>query len=377
MAAAKIPVIDLSGEDQAEVAKELVEAAIEHGFVYLKNTGQDIPVAAIDEAFEMSKKLFDAPLSEKQACTIQKNNRGWSAMNYETLDPANQRVGDFKEAFNFGEFLSHKAQQPLPPTILPSEPRISAFRDLCYHLSLKLTTLLGAGLQVTPPSFFTTAHLRSQGPSGTILRFLRYPPRAALTTTTTESNGNGNGPEPQTEDVRAGAHSDYGSLTLLFRLRGQPGLEILLRDGKTWSAVPVVPPGTENDPAPPVLVNIGDLLSYWTNGLLRSTVHRVVFPASSSPDTSEGAASSSRGGEAGNGIQGEVDHGTRYSIAYFCHPFGGAELGPVPSERVKGYKGGLAEGNPYAERRVMTADEHLMMRLKASYAQLYEGKDKE
>lgn len=53
MAAAKIPVIDLSGEDQAQVAKELVEAAIEHGFVYLKNTGQDIPVAAIDEAFEM------------------------------------------------------------------------------------------------------------------------------------------------------------------------------------------------------------------------------------------------------------------------------------------------------------------------------------
>lgn len=58
-----------------------------------------------------AKRLFDAPLSEKEACTIQQNNRGvsdllllfcvdnrsntplqWSAMNYETLDPANQRV---------------------------------------------------------------------------------------------------------------------------------------------------------------------------------------------------------------------------------------------------------------------------------------------
>ncbi len=106
-----------------------------------------------------------------------------------------------------------------------------------------------------------------------------------------------------------------------------------------------MPPGTEDDPAPPILMNIGDLLSYWTGGLLRSTVHRVVFPA------------------AEKGVEGEGDVlGPRYSIAYFCHPFGGAELGPVPSERVRGYKGGLAEGNPYAERRVLTADEHLKMR---------------
>ncbi|AEO56290.1 hypothetical protein MYCTH_2301039 [Thermothelomyces thermophilus ATCC 42464] len=346
--AAKIPVIDLSGDDQTQVAKDLVEAAIEHGFVYIRNTGKDIPVEAIDGAFAVSKKLFDAPLSEKQACTIQKNNRGWSAMNYETLDPANQRIGDFKEAFNFGEFVDGKAQQPIPPTIAPDEAQISAFRDLCNALSLKLNTLLGIGLGVSPPDFFTSAHLRSRGPSGSILRFLRYPPRSAITELA-----------PGADDVRAGAHSDYGSLTLLFRLRGQPGLEILLRDGKTWSPVPVVPPGTEDDPAPPILMNIGDLLSYWTNGLLRSTVHRVVFPSGDSPA----------------GLEGEADHGPRYSIAYFCHPFGGTELGPVPSERVKEYKGGLAEGNPYAERKVMTADEHLRMRLEASYTQLYkEGK---
>ena len=51
---ANIPVVDISGEgDQTEVAKELIEAAIEHGFVYIKNTGKDIPVKAIDGAFEM------------------------------------------------------------------------------------------------------------------------------------------------------------------------------------------------------------------------------------------------------------------------------------------------------------------------------------
>lgn len=60
-------------------------------------------------------------------------------------------------AFNFGEFLNHKAQQPLPPSIASHESQISAFRDHCYHLTLKLNTLLGIGLQVTPPDFFTKA----------------------------------------------------------------------------------------------------------------------------------------------------------------------------------------------------------------------------
>ncbi|KAK4188222.1 hypothetical protein QBC35DRAFT_451514 [Podospora australis] len=344
---AKIPVIDISGDgDQEQVAKELVEAAIEHGFIYIKNTGKDIPADAIERAFDLSKKLFKAPLEEKQACTIQKNNRGWSAMQYETLDPATQRVGDFKEAFNFGEFVDGKADQPIPPTIAEEEDQINEFRELCYQLCLKINTLLGIGLQVTPPDFFRDAHLHSKGASGTILRFLYYPPHTETPSADREA------------DVRAGAHSDYGSMTLLFRLKGQAGLEILTQDGKTWAPVPVVPPGTENDPSPPILLNIGDLLSYWTNGLLRSTVHRVVFP-----------------GPGKGAVEGETDTEPRYSMAFFCHPVGTTPLTAVPSERVRSYNGGTDEGNPYAERKVLTADEHLMMRLKASYLQLYKDKE--
>lgn len=54
--AAKIPVIDISatgGEDQLRVAKELVDAAVEHGFVYIKNTGADISADAVDSAFAL------------------------------------------------------------------------------------------------------------------------------------------------------------------------------------------------------------------------------------------------------------------------------------------------------------------------------------
>lgn len=52
---ANIPIIDISDDarDQAQVARDLVDAAIEHGFIYIKNTGKDIPLDAIDAAFEL------------------------------------------------------------------------------------------------------------------------------------------------------------------------------------------------------------------------------------------------------------------------------------------------------------------------------------
>ncbi len=42
-AAANLPVIDISLPDQNQVAKDLVEAAVEHGFVYIKSTGRTFP----------------------------------------------------------------------------------------------------------------------------------------------------------------------------------------------------------------------------------------------------------------------------------------------------------------------------------------------
>ncbi|OBR11862.1 2OG-Fe(II)oxygenase superfamily protein [Colletotrichum higginsianum IMI 349063] len=367
---ANIPIIDIASPDvdRANVARQLVDAAAEHGFIYIRSTGKYVALGDIDTAFSLvllffelpSKKLFKSPVEEKAACTIQKNNRGWSGMHSETLDPKNQKAG-YRLAFNFGEFRDGKAQQPLPQTIQPDEPFVNSFSDQCHALCLELLELLGIGLevytphiplsrgkpltriQVDPPTFFSSAHLRSRGESGTILRMLYYPP----TSSTAASP----------DDIRAGAHSDYGSLTLLFRLRGQAGLEILTRDN-AWAPVPVTPPGTESDASPPILVNIGDLLSYWTNGLFRSTVHRVVF-----------------GGEV---AEGETDTGPRYSMAFFCHPVGSVALDPVPSERVKGFVApeGTPNANPYAERKVLTADEHLFMRLRESYKGLYKDETK-
>ncbi len=246
-------------------------------------------------------------------------------------------------AMNLGEFVDGKAQQPLPQAFVDHEADLDRFQKYCHSMMLKILTIFAIGLEVDHssggPDWFASRH-RGSGPSGCTLRLLHYPPIPP-----------GADYQPSV-DIRAGAHSDYGSITLLFQRPGQPGLEIIppsTQNGErnysstaAWTPVPVFPPGTENDPSPPILVNIGDLLSYWTNNLLKSTVHRVVFP------TGE------RAGE------------DRYSIAYFGHPIGSTVLEPVPSERVKALAGadaGIVEA--------MTADEHLMSRLKATYLGMY------
>lgn len=251
-------------------------------------------------------------------------------------------------AFNIGEFINGHAQQPLPDPLAVQEPQIDGFIDACHQLCNRIHKLFAVGLQIPSASggeaWFVDRHDRSKGPSGSILRLLYYPslPSSVI-------------PDGLT-DIRAGAHSDYGSITLLFQLPGQPGLEILPPSGDEWSPVPVNP---HDDASPPILVNIGDLLSYWTGGLLKSTVHRVIFPA---------------------GKNGEA-MADRYSMAYFCHPLDAARLEEVPSDVVKDYmaqtKGqdveiGMGVGK-LEEGQVLTAKEHLERRLAATYGSTAKG----
>lgn len=270
---------------------------------------------------------------------------------------------------NFGEFRNRKAQQPLPPSLAVHEAEIGHFASLCSKTCAQILSLLALGLEVylshfrylppstskrsqVEPTFFTIRHDPKAGPTGSILRLLYYP---SLSSPSTAAYKHG-------EDERAGAHSDYGSITLLFQRAGQPGLEILGPDG-SWAPVPVFPDGSpppsSSTAFPPILVNIGDLLTYWTDGLLKSTVHRVVFPA-------EGH----RPQDSGSGQD-------RYSVVYFCHPLDTAELVPVPSEIVAafrengrqdtqvGFGGGAGSWAP--GKRALTAAEHLESRLNATY----------
>lgn len=273
-------------------------------------------------------------------------------MQGESLDPNGPK--DPKEAFNIAP-PNNQTLQPLPPPLSTHTALLSRFQQSCHTLCTTILSLLGTALDIPDPTYFASRHDESRGPSGTIFRLLYYPKTITKTTT------------PNTPSIRAGAHSDYGTLTLLFRLPGQPGLE-LLTPTAGWLPVPVNPSSSSSssssspspyamDP-PPILVNIGDLLSFWTRGLLKSTVHRVVF--------------------SGGGEEEE-----RYSMAYFCHPLDEVRLEGLPSRVIEefGERGaeelraqrerlGLGLGGKEEEEEggeVLTARGHLERRLRVTY----------
>jgi isopenicillin N synthase-like dioxygenase len=128
--------------------------------------------------------------------------------------------------------------------------------------------------------------------------------------------------------VRAGEHSDYGSITLLFQ-DTVGGLEVKSPKGTFVRATPI-----ENT----IVVNAGDLLSRWSNGEIKSTNHRVVQPPATPGDESE-------------------TYPARYSIAYFCNPNFDRYIEALPStweQTGKKYEG-------------INSGEYLVQRLAATY----------
>ena len=77
--------------------------------------------------------------------------------------------------------------------------------------------------------------------------------------------------EPSSGQLRAGPHTDYGSLSIvnIYPPEAPGGLEILTPRGEWIEVYPV--PGS-------FVVNIGDLMAQWTNDRWVSTMHRVANP---------------------------------------------------------------------------------------------------
>ena len=124
------------------------------------------------------------------------------------------------------------------------------------------------------------------------------------------------------EVTRNPAHSDFGTLTLLFQ-RDVGGLEIAdmsSTDKTTSAAVDKSGKFIHVDPEPgTVLVNIGYLLMRWTNGRWKNTVHRVSEPPRS--------VSNKAAEEIDN--LGEIIP-ERYSIAFFSFPDAATMVEPLP-----------------------------------------------
>lgn len=320
--------IDISAIDQG-TAEAVVAAAKTLGFVYI--TGHSLSPKLLSRIWSLSQDFFsqsDTIKSGADDCfKISDNNRGWSKLRSETLDPATQKEGDYKEAFN----ISASSEQSLPPPFAAERELFKTFEDECHRICLQLSSLFALGLDLDDPDYFSSRHNKDKK-SGSILRLLFYP--------------------DSQETVRAGAHTDYGSMTLLFQKPGQSGLEVRIKD--TWHSIP--PPqvmsttttAADDDESmveTPILVNIADQLSLWTGNVLRSTLHRVTS---------------------------STFQGPRYSIAYFCHPDDDCELSQIPGLSITS-DGDAAEGDsgktstsPFTPG--ITAGEHLRRRLEATYA---------
>ncbi|KAG0170877.1 hypothetical protein DFQ28_002171 [Apophysomyces sp. BC1034] len=309
----QIPIIDFGDfeKNPVKVAGHVLEACKSIGFFYMINHG--MAQVDIDRAFELAKLYFEEPVEEKEKYMITSDNHGYSSLYSETLDPATQRQGDHKEGFNFRNFVDGKSFAPLPPLFEEHKAFIESFSRTCHATATRVLEAFAIALEIPESAggshWFADRH-HYDSHSGQILRFLKYP----------------RGAEAQyKEPVRAGAHSDYGSLTLLFQ-KDVPGLEVQASRTE-WTAAPLI------DGA--IIVNVGDQMEFWTNGLFKSTLHRVTFLP-------------------------EHNHLDRYSIPFFVHPGDDVPLSPIPSHVVP-----LTETT--AGQKVMTAGEHLKSRLDATY----------
>ena len=248
---------------------ELGNSFVEYGFAIIRDHG--IPQRLIDHAEQLSKQFFALPDEVKKKYLIPGSGgaRGYTAFGVETAK--GHQAFDLKEFWHVGRELpaGHKFREVMADNIWPEE--IPGFKETFLELydafdaaGVKVLRAIARFLKVDEEYFTDTVR-----DGNSVMRLLHYPAQ-------TEPTGN---------HIRAGAHEDINAITLLLGAE-EAGLELKTKDGR-W--IPVLPKPGE------LVINIGDMLQRLTNGVLRSTSHRVVNPA---PDRASHA---------------------RYSMPYFLH----------------------------------------------------------
>ncbi|EFJ07932.1 hypothetical protein SELMODRAFT_229575 [Selaginella moellendorffii] len=259
--AERLECIDLSCPDVERLAQQLRKACLETGFFYVANHG--ISEEFMAQVFEQSRKFFTLPLEEKMKVYQDENFRGYTPIFDEKLDPAKQRLGDAKEGYYIRREVSGsdpRAKDPLqgpnqwpsPDTLPEWKQTMEMYFDQAEKLSRKLIKLIALALELEE-SFFDKPGMFDHPMAA--VRLLHYPAQAS---------------DPEEGFFGAGAHSDYGMLTLLAS-DGVPGLQICKeKDAKeqVWTNVQPLKGA--------FIVNLGDMLERWTNNLFRSTLHRVL-----------------------------------------------------------------------------------------------------
>ncbi|MGY0216370.1 isopenicillin N synthase family dioxygenase [Endozoicomonadaceae bacterium StTr2] len=254
---AKVPEIDFSSYSENHpdslktLALQVYEALSVYGFMAVSNIG--IEASLQQRLFEVSKAFFRRPYAQKQqyAYGRAEEDSGYLALYQERLDP--DTPADEKESFSICHILSRLNETHRWPS---AELRnvMADFYRAAMTGAVKLQRVLACALE-TDPDFFVNRHSGSR----TTMRTIYYPSPS---------------PEPaDSEQLGAGVHTDYGMFTFLFQ-DGVSGLEILDKDDK-WIGVS---PARDK-----IIINTGDLMERWTNGVFRSTRHRVRMNPDSEP----------------------------------------------------------------------------------------------
>lgn len=279
-----IPVLDLrdfvSGNPKQEkkFVQELGNALHEIGFFALINHGVEQRI--IEAAYGAAEAFFALPNETKVQYAIAKlkGQRGFTQFGKEHAK--NSTAADLKEFWHLGREAPTEHPVSYPDNIWPRE--VPQFQPVMATLFAELEAcaehLMAACAQYLqqPEGFFTTQVKEGQ----TILRVIHYPPISADATPASQ---------------RSAPHEDINLITLLCEAT-TPGLELLKPDGAWLPIEPV--PGQ-------IVVDTGDMLQALSNGLLKSTTHRVVNPNSS--------------------------RDRRFSMPFFVHPRPDFDLTPLPN----------------------------------------------
>lgn len=264
--------IDFSDYDKRkdEIADQLWSAAVDVGFFQVYNHGIDLH--EIQQAFAMAERFFALPADIKAKYPLRKAyNAGW-----ESKAQVRPSTGtpDQKESYQITRPWMNELW-PAADELPDFEHVMLKFEAQCWQLGMRLLSCFADKLGFDS-EFFTRAHTPSESSYQSTLRLLHYYAIA---------------PEYQDKlDLwRAGAHTDYDCLTLLFQQKGQGGLQVCPgkeMDAQEWTSI---------EPAEDVITcNIGDMLMRWSDDQLPSNFHRVKNP---------------------------LPHeylGPRYSLAFFC-----------------------------------------------------------
>lgn len=251
-----IPLIDLKrSSSDSEIAQQIRTACQEIGFFAVVNHGIDD--ATVQRAWEASRAFFDQPESEKQKYITRNTTEypyGYEQSESLTRGKAHDGIDDstitgnkegsvaapdLKETFAIGP---SNPESGMPPRQFPSQPdnfkaAVEDYYSSMEDLAMRLLRLFAIALEL-PPSWFEDKMDHHQS----ALRLLNYPSLGVE-----ESLVPG--------QLRAGAHTDYGALTIL--KSGGPGLQVLRQDNE-WVDVPYLEDA--------FVINVGDLIQRWTNG---------------------------------------------------------------------------------------------------------------